>query len=280
MGVGGRQSVQPDLHGHSRYRERKGSGNSGGALVDDQGRLVGINTAIASNTGSYTGYSFAIPVNIVKKVVKDLTEYGKVQRAFIGVQIRNITDKLAESQGLDRMHGVYVAGLMENGAAKNAGIQESDIITKIEGVKVENVPQLQAQVSKYRPGDEVTVTLIRDGEKKQLDITLLNRDGTEELVEESEGEEVLGALGADLQNLPEKYRNDLGLDHGVQVKNLGDGKLREAGVREGFIILRIDRERVDSVEDIKKILQEKKGKGVLIGGVYPNGVKAYYGIGA
>ncbi len=255
-------------------------GNSGGALVDAQGELIGINTAIASNTGSYTGYSFAIPVNIVKKVVRDLKEYGKVQRAFIGVKIRNITDQLAESKDLEQLEGAYVSGLMENGAAKEAGIQESDIITRVGSVKVNNVPELQGQISKYRPGDEVTVTVIRDGEKKKLDVTLLNRSGTEKLVEAEEGENALNSLGAELTRIPSKYQERLGLDHGVQVKELGDGKLRKAGVKEGFIILRMDRKKVSSVEDVKKYLKEKEGEGVLIGGVYPNGMEAYYGIGA
>ncbi len=254
-------------------------GNSGGALVDAKGQLVGINTAIASNTGSYTGYSFAIPVNIVQKVVKDIIEYGKVQRAYIGVKIRNISDELAQEKDLDRMQGVYVAGLMDDGAAKKAGIQEEDIITKVGSVKVENVPQLQGQVSKYRPGDEVTVTVIREGEKKELDVTLRNREGTEELVKASESKGSLNELGAELTQLPSEYREKLGLDHGVQVKELSSGKLRKAGVREGFIILRVDRKKVNSVADIKEYLAKKEDQGVLIGGVYPNGMKAYYGIG-
>jgi S1-C subfamily serine protease len=169
---------------------------------------------------------------------------------------------------------------MENGAAKDAGIQKSDIITRIEDVKVENVPQLQGQVSKYRPGDEVTVTLIREGEKKEVEVTLLNRDGTEALVKASEDKDIMASLGAELRNLPAQYRSELGLEHGVQVEEVNSGKLRKAGVRDGFIILRIDREKVASLEDIERILKKKEGKGVLIGGVYPNGVKAYYGIGA
>lgn len=255
-------------------------GNSGGALVDATGELVGINTAIASNTGSYTGYSFAIPVNIVKKVVQDLIEFGKVQRAYIGVRIQNISDRLAENKGLDRLEGVYVAGLMENGAAEKAGIQKSDVITKVGSVEVANVPQLQGQVNKYRPGDEVTVTVIRNGEKKKIAVTLLNRQGDQKLVEASDGEKIKRALGAELKELPSKYQEKLGIRHGVQVDELKSGKLRKAGVREGFIILRIDRKKVETVEDVKAYLQKKEGQGVLIGGVYPNGMKAYYGIGA
>ncbi|MFB6258410.1 MAG: Do family serine endopeptidase [Flavobacteriales bacterium] len=253
-------------------------GNSGGALVDSRGKLVGINTAIASNTGSYTGYSFAIPVNIVKKVVKDLIEYGKVQRAYIGVKIRNISDRLAEEKGLERLEGVYVAGLMEGGGAQAAGIQKNDIITKIGSVQVENVPELQGQVSKYRPGDRVKVTLFRDGEKKEKELTLKNRKGTEEIVKASEDDKALRSLGADLTKLPSKYKEQFGIEHGVQVKELESGKLRKAGVREGFIILSIDRKKVKSVKEIKNYLSEKKDKGVLIGGIYPNGMKAYYGI--
>jgi Do/DeqQ family serine protease len=255
-------------------------GNSGGALVDAEGRLVGINTAIASNTGSYTGYSFAIPVNIVKKVVKDLVEYGKVQRAYIGVRIRNISDRLADAKELEQMEGVYVAGLMENGAAKKAGIEEEDVITRIGSVRVENVPQLQGQVQKYRPGDEVKVTVLRDGEKKEIPVTLLNREGNQKIVEASEEDELSRSLGAELTNAPSEITEKFGLEHGVQVKELSGGKLRKAGVKEGFIILRIDRKKVETVEDIERYLKESEGKGVLIGGIYPNGVKAYYGIGA
>lgn len=254
-------------------------GNSGGALVDAKGRLVGINTAIASNTGSYTGYSFAIPVNIVKKAVKDLMKYGKVQRAYIGVKIRNISDKLAETKGLERMEGAYVAGLMEDGAAEAAGLRKNDIITRVGSERVKNVPQLQGQVSKYRPGDEVTVTIFRDGEKKKLDVTLKNRQGTEKIVKAQEGEDALRSLGAKLKELPEGVRKKMRIEHGVQVKDLSAGKFQKAGVREGFIILQIDRKRVRTVEDVKEALKEKKDQGVLVAGIYPNGAKAYYGIG-
>ncbi|MBA2745933.1 MAG: trypsin-like peptidase domain-containing protein, partial [Flavisolibacter sp.] len=143
-------------------------GNSGGALVNTNGDLIGINTAIASNTGAYTGYSFAIPVNMVKKVVDDLLEYGNVQRGFIGVNIRDIDSKFAVEKGIKSLKGVYVAGITEGGAAASAGIREGDIITKISGNNVNTSPELQEQVSRFRPGDKVEVTLVREGDEKTV----------------------------------------------------------------------------------------------------------------
>ncbi|MFM7078966.1 MAG: Do family serine endopeptidase [Bacteroidota bacterium] len=249
-------------------------GNSGGALVDTQGNLIGINTAIASSTGSFSGYSFAIPVNIVRKVVSDLIEFGNVQRAFIGVSIRDIDSKLADEKGIKRLNGVYVAGLTEGGAAMNAGIEEGDIITKVGGVEVNSTPELQEQVSKYRPGDKVEVTINRNNNIRNLTVTLRNKDGDTKVVKN----ETVSHLGADFEAVSREESSRLGIKNGVKIIRLDAGKLRNAGIREGFIIQSIDNRPVTTPSDITAVLNSKKG-GVLIEGIYPNGTRAYYGFG-
>lgn len=249
-------------------------GNSGGALVDTDGNLIGINTAIASRTGSYSGYSFAIPVNIVKKVVDDLLEFGNVQRGFIGVSIRDIDSKLAEEKGIKTIRGVYVAGTSEGGAAENAGIKEGDIITKIGSAEVNSSPELQEQVSRYRPGDKLNVTVIRDGATREMAVTLRNKDGNTGVVKN----DMVSLLGAEFSPIEREEIRKLGIEGGVKISKLNPGKLRSAGIREGFIIERVDKRKVLTTDDIVSALSNKKG-GVLIEGVYPNGTRAYYGFG-
>lgn len=250
-------------------------GNSGGALVNTRGELVGINSAIASNTGSYTGYSFAIPVNLVRKVVDDLAEFGNVQRGFIGVSIRDIDSKLAEEKGLKITQGVYVAGLTEGGAAAVSGIEEGDVISKVGDVPINSTPQLQEQIGLFRPGDNVKVTVIRDGIEKQFALQLRNQNGATEIVRR---DEVLNILGASFENAGKEDQHRLGLQGGVKVIKLSSGKLLSAGIREGFIITTIDKKPIMSTEDLSNVLTSKTG-GVLIEGVYPSGQKAYYGFG-
>ena len=251
-------------------------GNSGGALVNTAGELIGINSAIASNTGSYAGYSFAVPVNIVKKVMADLSEFGTVQRAFIGVSIREIDNKLAEEKNLTLYQGVYVAGLTEGGAADNAGIKEGDIITKIGDTKVNSSPELQEQVSKYRPGDKVNVTVVREGKEKVLALMFKNKNNNTDLMKK-EKMSVVKALGAVFEPISDEEMQRLRIANGLKVKQLGQGKFANSGIKEGFIITSIDKKAVNDVEDLG-FLETKKG-GVLIEGVYPNGFRAYYGFG-
>jgi len=251
-------------------------GNSGGALVNTRGELIGINTAIASNTGSYAGYSFAVPVNIARKVVDDILEFGTVQRAFIGVSIRDLNGKLAAEKGLSVSEGVFINGVNKGGAADLAGIREGDIIMSVDGVRIKNVPELQEKIGAYRPGDMAQVTVLRSGELLKYDVELRNRNGNTELV--SKEADVMVQLGADLQPLSEDQLKRLGLKSGLQVRNLSSGKLKGAGIREGFIITRIDRKNVLSSQDVIGALGKKEG-GVLIEGVYPNGLTAYYGFG-
>ncbi|PCJ88440.1 MAG: deoxyribonuclease HsdR [Flavobacteriales bacterium] len=252
-------------------------GNSGGALVSTTGNLIGINTAIKSNTGSYTGYSFAIPVNIVKKVVNDLLEYGEVQRAFIGVSIRNIDEELAEEKGFDELNGVYVAGIMKDGAAREAGIETGDIITKVGNVDVDNVPELQEQLSKFRPGDDVLISVKKDGIEKEILLTLKNKFGNTELVKK-EHPKSSSTLGAEFASLTSEEIRKLRIKNGIKIKKLNGGKLRSAGIKEGFIITKVDKKPISNFSQLVEALENKKG-GVLIEGVYPNGMKAYYGFG-
>jgi S1-C subfamily serine protease len=249
-------------------------GNSGGALVNTRGELIGINAAIASNTGSYSGYSFAIPVNIVKKVVDDLVEFGTVQRGFIGVSIREVDAALAKEKELKTLNGVYVNGLTDGGAAEDAGIKEGDIITSINGVSIKTSPELQEQVGRYRPGDKIDVAVIRNNTTKTIPVILRNKEGNTKVTRN----ETISLLGATLEMAPENELSKLGVRSGVQVKELQTGKLKAAGLREGFIITSIDNMEVKSAGEVTEYLSSKRG-GVLIEGVYPNGMRAYYGFG-
>lgn len=252
-------------------------GNSGGALVNAQGELIGINSAIASNTGSYTGYSFAIPVNMARKVVADLLEYGEVQRAYIGVSIKDLDSKLAQEKNIAEIRGIYVSGLTAGGAGEEGGIKEGDIIMKIADVAVNNVPELQEQISRYRPGDKINVTLKRNNQEKVLALVLKNKNGTMDVVERPKVE-VVSALGAIMEPVSSAEMKKLSIEHGLRISKLGAGKLLNAGIKEGFIITSVDKKKITSIDDIKTVLANKKG-GVLIEGIYPNGMRAYYGFG-
>ncbi len=251
-------------------------GNSGGALVNTNGELIGINSAIASNTGSYAGYSFAIPVNIVKKVVNDLLEYGEVQRGFIGISIRDIDASFAKEKDITTLEGVYINGLTKGGAASEAGLKEGDIITKINGVPVKTTPELQELVGRFHPGDKILVTGIRNNSEKNFNVILRNKNGNTEVIKNET--EVVNSLGAVLEPANKDDLKKLGINNGVKIKDLNSGKLKSAGLKEGFVITGIDNKPVETVNDVSNYLQNKKG-GVLIEGVYPNGMRAYYGFG-
>ena len=255
-------------------------GNSGGALVNTKGELIGINSAIASNTGSYTGYSFAIPVNLTRKVVADLLEFGEVQRAFIGVSIQDLDAKLAEQKSIHEIKGVYVTGLTNGGSGEEAGIKEGDVITKIGDANVNNVPELQEQVGRYRPGDKVNVTLKRSNQEKVIPVVLKNKNGNTDVVEKPKIE-VISALGATFEEVNSAEMKKLNIQNGLKITKLAAGKLLSAGMKVGFIITNIDHNKISSIEDLKGSLENRKntGQGILIEGVYPNGMRAYYGFG-
>lgn len=252
-------------------------GNSGGALVNTNGDLIGINSAIASTTGSYTGYAFAVPSNIVSKVTHDLMEFGHVRRAYIGVTISDIDQDMADKLDLKRLFGVYVKDVVPNGAAKKAGMQSGDVIVKVGAMPVNNVPELQGQISKFSPGDKVAITLVRKGTEMVKELTLLDRAG-DEGGQTATAELTLPSLGAELAPASSSELASLKLANGVKVVRLSGGKLRSIGIREGFIITKIDQQEMKNAKDIEKALNNKRG-GVLIEGVYPNGKRAYYGLG-
>ena len=247
-------------------------GNSGGALVNTRGELIGINTAIASPTGSYIGNSFAIPVTIVKKVAGDLIEYGKVQRALLGVSISDINSEVASKNGLDKIIGVMVNGISEGGAAQSAGMKAGDVILSVNGVDVNSTSELQEQVSRYRPNDKVDLVINRENKRKQISVTLRNMDGNTKIVNK---DEVTSALGAQFAEVSPSELNKLGIRSGVKIVDPGKGKLREEGILKGFIITIINDKPVKSAEELKRILSNTKGV-LNIEGVYPNGVVASY----
>ncbi len=247
-------------------------GNSGGALVNTKGELVGINTAIESRTGSYSGYSFAIPATIVKKVVADLKEFGEVQRAMLGVTILNIDDNVAKQFNLDKIEGVYVMATDRGGAAAISGIVRGDVILKVNDVAVNSVAQLQEQVGKYRPGDKVTILVKRDDQTLPIELILRNLLGNTQIIKDK----FLQVLGADFNAVSDEDKENLGINGGVQVANLREGKLKEVNMRNGFIIFKINNVPVYKKEDIVKILEKSDGNGVFISGVYPNGIIKYY----
>ena len=227
-------------------------GNSGGALVNTRGQLVGITSAIISPSGQYAGYSFAIPVNIVKKVVEDLKQYGEVQRAFIGVGIEDVTPDLIDKENLklDAVKGVYLNRINDGGAASDAGLKTKDVITKFNGVSVGTVAELQEQVGKYRPGDKADVTNIRNGKENTASVVLKNFDNTTKFVAPGEGAgEVFGAR---LESVNSEDKNNYRIDYGVKVTDLNDGKFKDLGIRKGYIILAVNGKKVKTASDVKE----------------------------
>lgn len=252
-------------------------GNSGGALVNVQGELVGINTAIASSNGAYQGYAFAIPANLVTKVVEDLKVHGTVQRGFLGIQIRDVDAALVESEDLEVIAGAYVADFMPNSAAEEAGILKGDVITKVEGQSIKSTPELMEIVGRKRPGEKVALEINRKGKSQIFEVKLRNADGKAELVKAAPKEEESDWLGAKLERASRKELESLKLESGIKISKLGSGKLKESGIREGFIITKVDKTEVNSPKALRELVRGKKG-GLLIEGLYPNGTKGFYGI--
>lgn len=253
-------------------------GNSGGALVNVNGELIGINTAIATPTGTYAGYSFAVPVNIVKKVVEDLKDFGIVQRAFLGVSIRDIDTDLADDLDLNKYQGAYILSVGDNSGADEAGLREGDIITKVNGTSVKSVAELQEQVSMYRPGDGIAIGYVRNQIEKSTRVTLKNKSNNTGLVEKTPTG-IASALGAEFKDLKISEKDKYKVSGGVKIEDIGKGKISSAtNIRNGFIITRIDHKKVYNTRDLMELLERKdSGEGVMLEGFYPsNPRKTYY----
>ncbi|PKP37376.1 MAG: deoxyribonuclease HsdR [Bacteroidetes bacterium HGW-Bacteroidetes-14] len=252
-------------------------GNSGGALVNTRGELVGINTAIASRTGSYSGYSFAVPTTIAKKVVEDILDFGTVQRAVMGITMREIDEEVAKEFGLKGNEGVFIAEVSRDGAADRAGIRNGDVLAKINGITVSSAPAVQEQISKYRPKDKINVEIKRDGKLIPFSVVLQAKAGGSELAAANlSGASLL--FGSELKEASKETLKMLSLRQGVEVVKVGDGKLRSAGIKKGFVITYVNQIPVGSVKEIESVIQRSK-RSLLVEGVYPDGSIVYYGIG-
>lgn len=251
-------------------------GNSGGALVNLNGDLIGINTAIASPTGAYSGYGFAVPVNLVTKVVEDIIKYGSVQRGFLGIVIRDLDGNLARKKDLSISEGVLVDSVNRESAAREAGVEKGDVIVKVGSTRVTSVAELQEQIARHRPGDKVLLTLNREGKEKVVTTTLKNKDGKSE-VTRTERQEIFEVLGAEFSELSAKDKKAARVETGVKVSRIfPGGKIRtQTEMKEGFIITRVDRQAVGSVKELAAVLDKKTG-GVMIEGVYEDLPGTYY----
>lgn len=250
-------------------------GNSGGALINTSGELIGINSAIASPTGSYAGYSYAIPVNIVKKIVNDLVKFGAVQRAYIGISYptENLTEEQKKANNIpDIETGVYVTDVAEDGAAKAAGLKKGDIVTKINGVMINSGPELQDQVARYKPGDKITVSYTRDGKENNVSVTLKNKAGNYNVVK---AESVLDKIGGELVTIDKTTAAKNDLAGGVLVKKLGNGLLKNTRMQEGFVITSVNGQEVKNLDELKNLLSKASGT-IRLEGVYP-GYEGQYG---
>ncbi len=256
-------------------------GNSGGALVNTRGELVGINSALESPTGTYAGYGFAIPTTIVRKVVTDLKEFGTVQRALLGILGGDVAAmrQLEENKDKDfgSLDGVYVSDVPDGGGALAAGLRKGDIIIAVNGKKIKTMTELQETITQYRPGDKVEVTYLRDKKEKNVQVMLMNSRGNTELVKDA-GIEVLGAA---FQDVDDQLRRQLNIGYGVQVSGVSNGKMKDAGIQRGYIILKINGKQIKSESDVQDAYQEavKSPEQVLfITGLYPSGRRANYAV--
>lgn len=258
-------------------------GNSGGALVNTRGELIGINAMLYSQTGSFSGYGFAIPTSIMNKVVDDLKTYGTVQRAVVGIQgsdVKNYVDGQKE-QGKDidlgTMEGIYVAKVTEESAAEEAGLKEGDVIIAIDGKEMNKMADMQEYLAKKRPGDKVTVTYLRDKKKNTKNITLKNEQGNTQVVKKAD----LDVLGGNFRSITDAQKQQLNIGYGLEVLKVNSGKLKNAGITKGFIIQRVNDNAVKTIEDLQNIVKDastSKDPVLYIQGVYPTGKKAYFAV--
>ena len=255
-------------------------GNSGGALVNLKGALIGVNSAIYSNTGSYAGFSFAIPTTIVKKVMTDLRQYGTVQRAVLGCTVKELDAKIAKDKNITAVKaGLLVDAVNDRSTAKEIGLQKDDVITAINDVEVHNFAQLVEQLNKFRPGDKITVTYYRDNKKEVKSATLRNTQGNTSITKKGDFSEI----GCAFMKLTDEQKRHLGISTGVKVTGLKNGAFRDAGIKDGFVITDINGRAVNSSDDVEQIYNmimksEDGDKVMFITGIYPSGKKYYYAV--
>ncbi len=248
-------------------------GNSGGALVNLKGELIGINTAIASPTGSFAGYAFAVPSSIVKKVSGDIIKFGNVQRGYLGIYLDDLDSKKAEEYGVKVNDGVYVREFTENSAGKAGGAQKGDVIVKVDGVNIHSVPELQQAIGLRKPGDKVNLTVNRDGKEKDLTVTLKNRTGGSDIIKKDETAEVMSSLGAQFGNLSAQEKQRLArykVEGGVKVMSVDGGKFGRSRVEEGFIITKVNGKAVKTVKEFEAAMVGKEDSMVQFEGLYPD----------
>ncbi len=274
LGINRRQSSLP-VESFIQTDAAVNPGNSGGALVNTNGELIGINSAIASPTGSYAGYSYAIPANIVRKIANDLINYGSVQRAYLGINYidrKHATPEMLTELKLDKRDGVYVAKVLEKSGAANAGLKEGDLIVNINGAEINTSPQLQEQIALFKPGDNVSVTYVRNGKEKVTTVQLRNIDGTTDIVKKAD---VVKMLGAQFRSLNQSELTKYDVTNGVVVTKIEDGLLaRQTKMPEGFVITSINDIAVNNPEDIQKILLNNNN--IKIAGFRPGFAGMYY----
>jgi serine protease Do len=257
-------------------------GNSGGALVNLKGELIGINTAIASPTGSFAGYAFAVPSSIVKKVSSDLIKFGNVQRGYLGISLDDLDSRKAEEYGVKVNDGVYVRDFTENSAAKAGGVSKGDVIVKVDGMNIHSIPELQQSIGLHKPGDKVNVTVNRDGKEKDLSITLRNRTGGSEVIKRDESAAVMGSLGAQFGNLSDQEKQRLSrykIDGGVKVLSIDGGKFARSQVEEGFIITKVNGKAIKTVKEFEAAIAGKEESMVQFEGLYPDAPYDVYSFG-
>ncbi|MFM2367847.1 MAG: hypothetical protein RL619_143 [Bacteroidota bacterium] len=251
-------------------------GNSGGALVTLDGKLIGINTAIATPTGVYAGYAFAIPVDIVKKVANDLMNFGSVKRGVLGISIHDLNSTLAKEINIDRANGVYVDSVMVNGAAKQAGIKEKDVIISIDNIETVSVAKLQEIIMRKHPGEKVKITLIRNGtEKKEFIVTLQKQEAIPKIIK-TKGKDLLKDLGVELVQINKEDQKNYNVKNGLKVTQLYEGKLkRYTNIREGFVITSVNNKMVSTINSFMEAVETQKG-GIMLEGKYAGDSTYYY----
>ncbi|GAB4341814.1 MAG: Do family serine endopeptidase [Flammeovirgaceae bacterium] len=248
-------------------------GNSGGALVNMNGELVGINTAIISKTGSYAGYGFAVPSDIVLKVFNDLKQYGEVQKAFLGIRVIDLSEKISEKLHTENLDGVVVSTVEKDGAAEKAGIQEGDIIVRIDNTKIESQSTYDETLSYHVPGDFVTIEIKRDGKSIEKKVQLTNIDGTTGIVKKLTYD--AQRIGATLETVPKLERSRLGIENGIRIKEIRNGLIRQMELQEGDIIVAVNNYKIEKPEELSEILEKIRGR-VVLTVITNDGKQRYY----